>query len=113
MVKNLEKPDPVCAKRPYIPVLTSNYCQFLAPSSLAPKFVNECSKDFMNHPEKNHQNIFYDFPGQTSCHVNEVCIALFLSQCKPVLNQFENCSLLLYCYFVNPLKEGRKKKTGI
>ena len=28
------------------------------------EIVNECNKDFMNHTQKNQQNILWDFPGQ-------------------------------------------------
>ena len=41
MVENLEKPDPACAKRPHIPLLTCKYlCGYLNNDVIQPLCVN-------------------------------------------------------------------------
>ena len=97
----------------------SNYfqCLDLPPNSLAAKFVNECSKDFMN-PEKNRQNIFHDFPGQTSnwpqncfkllCEWDLHCVVSWSVQtCSESMPKLQTFTLLLLC---KSLERGKEKE---
>ena len=60
MVENLEKPNPMCAKRPYIPLLTSEqafiYFYVLEESEVVAR-KSSTKKVFLNIPENPQENV--------------------------------------------------------